>query len=152
MLGQYLAKVLPHALRLSHTARGLALALHPSVYWGSTLERFCPWPEAVAHSQRPGVSLAFCCMLGKYLSRFCPSPEALLHGGAVPYKGSAPALRLLHTARGLALAWHSAACWGSTLGRFCPCPEAVTHSQRPGASLALCCMLGQHLRKVLPLP
>ena len=53
-------------------------------------------------------------------------PGTLLHVGAVPYKGSAPALRLLHTARGLALAWHSAACWGSTLERFCPCPEAAT--------------------------
>ena len=30
-------------------------------------------------------------------------PGTLLHVGAVPYKGSAPALRLLHTARGLAL-------------------------------------------------
>ena len=149
---------------------------------------------AVVHNQRPGVSLAFCCLLGKYLSRFCPSPEAVTHrqglalawhpsvcwgsaslGSAPalrlihtardlalawfsaawwgrPHNGSAPALRLLHTARGLALAWFSAAWWGSTLQRFCPCPEAVTHSQRPGASLALCCMLGQHLRKVLPLP
>ena len=69
---------------------------------GQTLQRFCPCREAVTHRQRPDVSLALCCMLGQYLT------------------GSALALRLLHTARGLALAWHSAECWGSTLEGFVP--------------------------------
>ena len=61
-------------------------------------------------------------------------------------------LHVTHSQRPGVRAWHSAACWGSTLQRFCPCPEAVTHSQRPGVSLVLCCMLGQNLTKVLPLP
>ena len=119
-----------------HTARGLALEPVTLLHVGAVPYKGSAPALRLLHTAR-GLAL---------------EPGTLLHVGAAPYKGSVPAMRLLHTARDLALARHSAECWASTLQRFCPCPEAVTHSQRPGVSLALCCMLGQYLRKVLSLP
>ena len=95
---------------------------------------FCPCPEAVTYSQRPGVSLALCCMLGQTLQRFCPCREAITH----------------RQRPGVSLALYCMS--GQTLHRFCPCPEAITHRQRPGVSLALCCMSGQTLQRFCPCP
>ena len=87
-------------------------------------------------------------------SRFCLNAtyRCLLHVNTKLGLALGSVVTCLYKARGLALAWHSAACWGSTLQRFCPCHEAATHSQRPGVSVALCWMLGKYLTKVLPVP